>query len=195
LLVVLVGVGAVGSMVLGAESAVPASRVASVYAPLILTECGLLAYVCRLRSPILRGLVGPSRGVLPFALDLGLGVVLAVALELAEHAIGPHGTMHAIPTTRLERGAWIAVAVSAGFCEEVVYRGYLRVQLSAFSGSRALGNALQAALFGIAHLDQGGPMASRLALYGALFGMVAIWRQSLVACIVAHVVVDLMAAA
>jgi hypothetical protein len=47
------------------------------------------------------------------------------------------------------------VAITAGICEEIVYRGYLQRQLSAFTGSLPIAVCLQAAIFGAAHLYQG----------------------------------------
>jgi membrane protease YdiL (CAAX protease family) len=96
-----------------------------------------------------------------------------------------------LPRDTLERIAWCVVALSVGFCEEVVYRGYLQKQLAALSGRVTLGLALQAALFGIAHLEQGFGAAGRVGLYGVGLGALALFRGSLVPGIIAHVAIDL----
>jgi hypothetical protein len=86
----------------------------------------------------------------------------------------------------------VLLAVSVGFCEEVVFRGYLQTQLTAFTGSRGLGIVLQAALFGIAHAEQGGASALRITGYGIILGGLAQLRRSLLPGIVSHVAIDLV---
>jgi membrane protease YdiL (CAAX protease family) len=98
-----------------------------------------------------------------------------------------------LPVSAREWAIYGFVAVSAGFCEELVYRGYLLVQLGAFTGSIGLGCVLQAALFGLAHAEQGAAVALRFALYAGLLGGLAVWRRSLIPGIVAHVALDLAA--
>lgn len=96
-----------------------------------------------------------------------------------------------LPGNGVERLGWAAVALSAGFCEEVVYRGYLQSQLAWFTRREGAGILLQALLFGIAHGEQGGAAALRSVVYGVLFGVVARWRRSLWPGIVCHVAIDL----
>jgi hypothetical protein len=48
------------------------------------------------------------------------------------------------PHTALERCVSIAVAISAGFCEEFIFRGYLQEQCRGLTGSAAAGVVLQA---------------------------------------------------
>ena len=78
-------------------------------------------------------------------------------------------------------------AVTVGFCEEVIYRGYLQTQLTAFTGRASIAVVLQAALFGIAHGEQGLAVVVRFTLYGVLFGGLARWRRSLLPGIAAHI--------
>jgi membrane protease YdiL (CAAX protease family) len=96
-----------------------------------------------------------------------------------------------LPSTEAERLTWLVVAVSVGFCEEVVYRGYLQTQLAAFTRSRTLGVALQAALFGIAHLEQGPASALRIGAYGLVLGVLASARGSLLPGMLCHIGIDL----
>ena len=57
----------------------------------------------------------------------------------------------------------------------------------------AIGLALQALLFGIGHAYEGPDACLRIALYGALFGVIAMWRNSLRAGMVAHACSDITA--
>jgi membrane protease YdiL (CAAX protease family) len=122
------------------------------------------------------------------------GWVMIETLALAwARAFGIHraATLASLlPQTGLERAAWVAVAASAGFCEEVVYRGYLRLQLTALTGSAFAGIVLQAALFGLAHADQGLPAVPRVALFGVVLGALARARKSLWPGIVCHAGID-----
>jgi len=83
------------------------------------------------------------------------------------------------------------VAVSAGVCEETVFRGYLQRQFRALSGSAVIAVLLPAVVFGVSHVYQGVRLASMVVLYGVLFGSLALWRRSLRPGIVAHVWSDI----
>ena len=55
------------------------------------------------------------------------------------------------PKAVLELVAFLALTASAGFGEELVFRGYLTEQFSAWTGSRAIAVILQGIVFGLAH--------------------------------------------
>src|SRR5215468_3359761 len=55
------------------------------------------------------------------------------------------------PKTGFELLVWLGVAATGGFCEELVFRGYLTQQFSAWTGSRVLALVLQGVAFGLAH--------------------------------------------
>lgn len=50
---------------------------------------------------------------------------------------------------------WLLVSLAAGFCEELVFRGYLQRQFHAATGSIAAAVALPAIVFGLVHTYQG----------------------------------------
>ena len=178
-----------------------ASRISTQYLPLFLVSAGLAAYCCRIfrghnALPELLGerwrTVGRSLVDLGLAFGCFLLIMGVESLSARLIATGQNAAMmRLLPSTGAERLTWIVVAVSVGFCEEVVYRGYLQTQLAAFTGSRAAGVVLQAALFGVVHLEQGPVVALRIALYGLLFGALAHYRRNLRPGIACHVLVDL----
>lgn len=180
----------------------PTSRIAVVYLPLLIVNFTLLAYVCRIgRSRnALRDLIGQPWSTKTRAVaDVALAVAAFLLIEGAElscaHWFGSGrsaGAAQILPHFTSERLAWIVVAVSVGFCEEVVYRGYLRTQMAAFARSVPLAVVFQGLLFGIAHGEQGLASASRLAVYGIGLGVLAAWRGSLVPGILCHVALDLV---
>ena len=173
------------------------------YLPLLLVNGGLVLYTCRLfrAHSALPSLLGQRwhslwRATVDVLLAL-LACALIQGLEAAsvQHfGAGRNAAVSALlPSTEAERLVWLLVAVSVGFCEEVVYRGYLQTQLAAFTGSVRAGVALQAVLFGIAHAEQGGGSALRIAGYGLVFGVLAQLRRSLLPSIVSHIVIDVAA--
>ncbi|HEX4475098.1 MAG TPA: CPBP family intramembrane glutamic endopeptidase [Polyangiaceae bacterium] len=186
----------------GAPRPVPAgSRIVDVYLPMLVVEWGLVLYVCRIGRP--RSALGPLLGEGRFTVarvfaDLGVavaGFVLIEGFAFASAALvgtSAHAAMTALlPVGTAERLAWVFVATSVGFSEEVVYRGYLQTQLAAFTRSPAIAIASQAVLFGMAHAEQGVGAATRMVIYGAGFGLVATWRRSLLPGIACHVAIDL----
>jgi hypothetical protein len=147
-----------------------------VYLPMIVVQWSLALYVCR---------VGRSRNALPSLLgegwnsigractDIAIGLsgwLTIKAVELAWVGVfGSHGgtsVVAMLPHSPSERVAWVVVSVSVAM-------------------------ALQAALFGIAHGDQGSGAVARLAFYGLALGVLARWRRSRVAGIVCHVWTDI----
>ena len=167
--------------------------ISTVYLPTILVEAMLVFYVARAFRPrsVLRDLVGRA-----VPTDALVALALAAFVITTELAVGRASAQaHAIlPRTGPERAFWIAVAASVGFTEELVYRGYLVVQLRAFTASTLAAVALQAVLFAIAHANQGAYAMLRFGVYALAFGAVAVWRRSLVPTIVCHVGIDALAA-
>lgn len=97
-----------------------------------------------------------------------------------------------IPVTTQERFLWAAVAISAGICEELVFRGWL---LSTLHGLFSLqGTAvivIAATVFGLAHAYQGITGMILTAFAGALFCGLYVATGSLLAPILLHVLIDL----
>jgi membrane protease YdiL (CAAX protease family) len=91
-----------------------------------------------------------------------------------------------LPHGGAEITIWIALSITAGICEETVFRGYLQRQFMAFTKSVPAGILLSAAAFGAAHAYQGFRMVILIALYGAMFGILAHWRGSVRPGMIAH---------
>jgi hypothetical protein len=91
-----------------------------------------------------------------------------------------------VPGSRLEVIVWVAVSLTAGFCEEILFRGYLQQQFTAISHSTLIGVLLSAAIFGISHGYEGLPRMLLIGIFGFLFGLLAWWRKSLRPGMIAH---------
>lgn len=177
-----------------------ATRLVVVYLPMVIVQASLVVYVARVGRPqsALGALIGRRWGSPGRAIgDVGLGLIAWLVIVGGEVAwarlarVGAAASVTAmLPHTWPERLAWVLVASIVGFSEEVVYRGYLQAQLTAFTGSALGGVALQALLFGLAHGEQGPAVMVRFAVYGLMFGALARWRRSLLAGIVGHVWTD-----
>lgn len=116
---------------------------------------------------------------------LALIVLAATAFALHVSRAAPAVRMlH--PQSRLEIVLWILISLTAGICEEITFRGYLQKQLSAWTGSIPAGLLLSAAVFGAGHIYQGSKSAVVIAVYGALFGILAETRKSLRPGMMAH---------
>jgi membrane protease YdiL (CAAX protease family) len=119
----------------------------------------------------------------------GFWIVAAAALWilgwlLRIAALGRNVSM--LPHGGIELTLWIALSVTAGICEETIFRGYLQRQFMALTKSTPAGILLSAATFGAAHAYQGFRMMILIALYGAMFGILAYWRGSVRPGMIAH---------
>jgi membrane protease YdiL (CAAX protease family) len=135
-----------------------------------------------------------------FLIDLGLAVgftavVVPLAAVLAYLIRGnPNSTVaqaHITPKTGFELAVWLALSATGGFCEELVFRGYLTQQFRAWTGSRAFAIVLQGVAFGLAHGYYRKIMIVVI-VHGCLLGLLAHWRKSLRPGMLAHVLQDFL---
>lgn len=127
-------------------------------------------------------------------------VLWIIALIVISNAFGPrHGPSKVVqlltPRTTTEFVLWIALSASAGFCEEVVYRGYLQQQFFALQKDLPIAILSQTLVFGLAHSYQGIVPVIGICAMGMLFGMLAARRKSLRPGILAHIWHDELAGA
>jgi membrane protease YdiL (CAAX protease family) len=96
-----------------------------------------------------------------------------------------------LPVSTHERLLWAAVAVSAGICEEIVFRGWLLATLHNSIGLVGTGLILVAAvMFGLAHAYQRTTGMLLTALAGVLFCVLYVETGSLLMPILLHIAVD-----
>ncbi len=117
--------------------------------------------------------------------SFALGLASASQMQEARKQLGV-----LLPRSGLELGLWVALSVTAGFCEEFMFRGYLQQQFRAATRSTAAAILLQAVVFGLAHAYQGGRRIVLIAVYGVMFGMLAAWRRSLRPGMIGHAFQD-----
>jgi uncharacterized protein len=131
------------------------------------------------------------------AIDIGIVVpfwAIWTGAAFATHRLlGPSAAKTVdslLPKSLLEVVLWIATSITAGICEEIVFRGYLMRQFHALGGSIVLAIAGQGVVFGLFHWYQGWKSVVVISVLGILYGMLAVWRRNLRANIVAHAWTD-----
>ena len=128
-----------------------------------------------------------------FFRDLGISIgflVVAVPMTgLLVHLIAGDAnsnTANITPKTVFELMVWLVLATTAGgFCEELIFRGYLTQQFSAWTGSHKFAVFLQGVVFGLGHGFYGKAMVAVM-VEGCLLGLLAYWRKSLRPGMLAH---------
>jgi membrane protease YdiL (CAAX protease family) len=163
---------------------------------------GYIVWGVRKRGISLRELVGPrwSKGKanLKDLVYAGCFEVVALAiLTLTSHLlrIDPksQSTRFMMPAGALEILVWILLSLTAGICEETIFRGYLQKQFASWTRSSVAGLLISAVLFGAGHIYQGGRQAIVIVVFGALFGTLALICRSLKPGMIAHSFQDAVA--
>lgn len=95
-----------------------------------------------------------------------------------------------IPRSSTQVFLFLTLTLTAGFCEEVIYRGYLQRQFAVLTQSAAGGIVLQALTFGAGHTYQGWRFVLIISVIGAMFGLLARRCRSLRPGMVAHFLQD-----
>lgn len=98
-----------------------------------------------------------------------------------------------LPQSRPELLPYLLLAVTAGVCEEILYRGFLIAALERAAFPVWAAVLASAALFGLAHLYQGRGGIIGTLLLGTVFSVVRIAYHSLVPVMVWHVTFDTVA--
>ena len=82
------------------------------------------------------------------------------------------------------------MSLTAGFCEELIYRGYLQRQFIALTWTVAGGILMQAIVFALGHGYQGWQFVALISVVAAMLGLLAYWRKSLRPGMIAHALQD-----
>lgn len=157
----------------------------------------------RLRSVPARQLIGrwqaAARGWFTdagaaFAFWVVALTLLSTLAQLLQRVFGSHldprkisdVTQKLAPTTGTEMVLFLVLSVSAGICEEFVFRGYFQQQFSRMGRNVWVGVALAAVVFGSAHAYEGISGVLLIVAYGAMFGVLTLLRGGLRTGMFAH---------
>lgn len=94
-----------------------------------------------------------------------------------------------VPQTNNERRRFWLLAITAGICEEILFRGFLMWLIAAWT-DLALAVIISSVLFSCAHVHLGAGHVPKTALAGLLFALVVVASSSLWPAIVIHAAVD-----
>ena len=187
----------------GSDSVLPQKRnVVPFYLSVIALEWGLVATVrgaVNDRGIKLRDLIGGRWSnwkdvVRDVAICIPFLIIWESSARLMHRLLGPDqaksiGSL--LPQSSVEVALWIAVSISAGICEEIVFRGYFQKQLTAYTHSLVGGVLLQGIVFGLGHSYQGFKQVVLISVLGMLYGWFAAWRGNLRANMIAHAWTDI----
>jgi membrane protease YdiL (CAAX protease family) len=182
------------------ESAQPNASHSAVllkYALLILSEWGMAYWAwagVHWKGGNLRDLTGGRRTnwrsvVTDVAIAIPFWVVwerTAWLVHLALQRVPSATASYQPPKGFAEVTLWILLSISAGICEEIVFRGYMQKQFQAASGSIAVAVILQGFIFGLAHTYQGWKQVFAIGVLGILYGALVGWRRNLRSSMIAH---------
>jgi len=94
------------------------------------------------------------------------------------------------PHTPQERRVWTFVAITAGCCEEVMFRGFLLALFASWVGLIAA-VAINVAAFGVFHAYYGRKGILKTGAFGMVMALLALWSASLIPVIILHAGIDL----
>ena len=156
-----------------------------------------------------RGYTAPELGLVfndqPRLLAAGIvgGVVLATLewlnlRRVQRIPVESRGLLQAIaervlPQSALELGAYSALAITAGLCEEFLYRGFAMAALARAGLPAWLIVLISSVLFGLAHSYQGRGGIVMTFIVGLVFGVSRLTYNSLVPAVFWHSMVDVVA--
>jgi len=156
----------------------------------------------------LKNLIGgrwetPEDFLLDVAIAIGFWIVAGLVLFAVGYAVGLGGTANVnelekrigsmLPVGRAEIIAWLALCFTAGFCEEVIFRGYFQKQFGVLLKSAWGGIIAQGLIFGGSHAYEGWQKMVQIGVFGILFGVLAYWRKSLRPGMMTHFAQDSVA--
>jgi len=208
LVVIFVGMSALGG--LGTKTKHLEGHQVSTYIVTIVFEWILLAFVwwgLRMRHVRLGSLLGERYGgwagfrrylvyagvfwIISYFFLTGSGLLLKF-LHIGK--AGPSEKALALaPTSPFQILLWFLVCITAGICEEFIFRGYLLRQFSSLGGKVWIGVVLSSLVFGASHGYEGlAPMIVIFA-YGILFCLLLLKSKSLIPGMIAHAWQDIFA--
>jgi uncharacterized protein len=112
-----------------------------------------------------------------FLLVCGIGVMNALGHLLG--VVDNQAIRQMLPRTSTEMILWCLMSLTAGFCEELIFRGYFQRQFTALAQSAIGGIVLQGIAFGSGHGYQGWKHMLSIAIFGITFGLLAQWRRKI----------------
>jgi uncharacterized protein len=135
----------------------------------------------------------PAGSLAAWSAGLVAGGLLVIAAARAAGARETALLGYLLPETRREKIAFAGLSVTAGICEELVFRGFMLVALHTATGSLLLAVLVSSGAFGVVHAYQQAAGAARAAVLGALLALSVVATGSILPAVLAHAALDLVA--
>ena len=117
-------------------------------------------------------------------------IIAGIILHLLKYLLGlpliSNTNHNLLPQNYLEYTIFFVLSLSAGFCEEIIYRGYFQKQFSSIFRNNWIAIILQGILFGFSHGYQGIKYMIIISVFGILFGLLAAYVRNLKPGMIAH---------
>lgn len=198
LLLVLTGISLLGYYSLNRAGTLEVPNRLRFYLPTMIWEWLALAYIywgVRRHGKTFADMAGPRwKSAKDFFIDLvlalGTWVVSLIVLGAVSHLLHATGSLEAAkriaPQGALENVTYLALVITAGICEETIFRGYLQRQFVALFRNAPLGVLASAVLFGAGHIYQGLRPAIVIVVFGLIFGILAEARKNIRPGVIMH---------
>ncbi len=153
----------------------------------------------------LRELIGGRwKSIEDFLIDIAvatgtwIGTLLVIAVAAIAMGMDHSGSLDdarkqigfLAPQSGFEVFLWICLSATAGFCEEVLFRGYLQKQFTRLLRNQWIAVLVVSILFGLGHGYEGPQRMVLIAILGLSFGVLSILRKSLRPAMMAHTLQD-----
>ncbi len=177
----------------------------ALYLSTIIVEWIMFAYtfwsIRRAKRTTIREVIGgkwntPEDFLLDLAITAGFWIAAMIVLAALGYALGLTGAGKAeeakkvlsflAPQTLRQAILFGVLCITAGFCEEFIFRGYFQRQFAAASKNAYVGIVGSAIIFGLGHGYEGTRRMLLIAVYGLMFGLLAHFRKSLRPGMMAH---------
>lgn len=127
--------------------------------------------------------------VLSMALTIALSALSTKQRAAMAKLLEPVSAL--LPTTSAERWLYATLALTAGICEELVYRGFLFFYLGTLGLPPVVIILASGAVFGLGHFYQGWKGVVQTGLGGVAFGVLYWLFDSIVPAMILHALIDL----
>ncbi len=113
-------------------------------------------------------------------------------LQSASARASAYPLRNLLPRSAAEKQRWVWVSLTAGFCEEIIFRGFLFYYAqSVLVLSTLSAIVFSSVIFAASHFYQGPANMLKVGVVGALLGALYAATHSLFFCVVLHVLLDL----
>ncbi|PSH05366.1 MAG: hypothetical protein CXZ00_01335 [Acidobacteria bacterium] len=132
------------------------------------------------------------------ATGVWIGALMVIAMAAVAMGMNHAGSIGEVrrrigflaPQSAAEVFLWICLSATAGFCEEVLFRGYLQKQFTRLLRNRWIALVAVSILFGLGHGYEGAQRMVLVSILGLAFGAMSLLRKSLRPAMMAHTIQD-----